>query len=103
LQSQRSTGTLAGNQLLPNASLKRDGKALINLVDGLSLGSVVLVSVTNDNFADHDACLEGRPVERLSGHGDQAQAITATLLVVIGVLLGSDGRDSDQTLSHGSD
>jgi hypothetical protein len=38
--------------------LKRDGKALIDLVDGLSSGSVVLVNVTNDNLADHDARLE---------------------------------------------
>jgi hypothetical protein len=39
LRSQRSAGTFAGNQLLPNASLERDGKALIDLVDGLSSGA----------------------------------------------------------------
>jgi hypothetical protein len=42
LRSQRSAGTLTGNQLLPNASLERDGKVLIDLVDGLSSGLVVL-------------------------------------------------------------
>jgi hypothetical protein len=36
----------------PNASLKRDGKTLIDLVDGLSLRTVVLVSVTNDNLCE---------------------------------------------------
>jgi hypothetical protein len=45
LQGQRSAGALAGNQLLLNAALKRNEKALIDLVDGLSSGSVVLVSV----------------------------------------------------------
>jgi hypothetical protein len=42
LRSQRSAGALAGNQLLPNASLERDEKALIDLVDGLSWGSVAI-------------------------------------------------------------
>ncbi len=69
LRSQCSAGTLASNQLLPNASLERDGKALIDLVDGLSSGSMVLVNVTNGNLADHDARLEGEAVERLPGHG----------------------------------
>jgi hypothetical protein len=41
--------------LLPNASLERDRKVLIDLVDGLSLGTVVLVNVTDDDFVDHDA------------------------------------------------
>ncbi len=72
LRSQRSVGTLVGNQLLPNATLEHDGKALIDLVDGLSSGSVVLVNVTNGNFADHDARLGGGAAERLPGHGDQA-------------------------------
>jgi hypothetical protein len=36
LQSQQSAGALTSNQLLPNASLERDEKALIDLVDGLS-------------------------------------------------------------------
>jgi hypothetical protein len=53
LQSQRLAGTLAGNQLLPNVTLEHDGKALIDLVDGLSSGSIVLVSVTNDNLANY--------------------------------------------------
>jgi hypothetical protein len=57
LRSQHSAGTLAGNQLLPNTTLERDGKALIDLVDGLSSGLVVLVSVTNGNLVDHDARL----------------------------------------------
>jgi phosphosulfolactate phosphohydrolase-like enzyme len=69
--------------------LEHDGKALIDLVDGLSLESVVLVSVTNGNLADHDAHLGGRAAKHLSGHGDQAQAITATLLVIIEMFLGS--------------
>ncbi len=72
---------------------------MIDLVDGLSLGSVVLVSVTNGNLTYHDARLKGGPVERLPGHGDQAQAITATLLVVVRVLLGGGGVGSNQTLS----
>jgi hypothetical protein len=55
LRSQQSTGALAGNQLLPNTSLEHDRKALIDLVDGLSSGSVVLVSVTDGDLADHDA------------------------------------------------
>jgi hypothetical protein len=33
LRSQRSAGTFAGNQLLPNASLERDRKALIDLIN----------------------------------------------------------------------
>jgi hypothetical protein len=39
--------------------LEHDEKALIDLVDGLSSRSVVLVSVTNDNLANHDALLGG--------------------------------------------
>jgi hypothetical protein len=69
--------------------LEHDGKALIDLVDDLSLGSIVLVSVTNDNLADHDAHLDSGTVERFSGHDDQVQAIAPTLLIVIGVLLGT--------------
>ncbi len=99
MRSQRSAGTLAGNQLLPNATLEHNEKALIDLVDGLSSGSVVLVNVTNGNLADHDARLGGGAAECLPGHGNQVQAITPTLLVVIGVLLGSGGLRSDQTLS----
>jgi hypothetical protein len=52
--------------------LERDGKALIDLVDGLSLGLVTLVSMTDGNIVDHDARLGDRAVERLPGHGDQA-------------------------------
>jgi hypothetical protein len=69
--------------LLPNASLERNGKALIDLVDGLSSGSVVLVSVTDGDLVDHDARLRGGAAERLLGHGDQAQAIAPTLFVVV--------------------
>jgi len=47
LRTQRSAGALTGNQLLPNTSLERDGKMLIDLVDGLSSGPVVVVSVTD--------------------------------------------------------
>jgi hypothetical protein len=70
-------------------------KALIDLVDGMSSGSVVLVSVMNGNLANHDARLGGGVAERLPGHGDQAQAIALTLLVVIGLLLSSGGLGSD--------
>jgi hypothetical protein len=56
---------------------------LIDLVNGLFSGSVVLVSVTDGDLADHDARLEGGAAERLPGHGDQAQAIAATLFVVV--------------------
>jgi len=59
----------------PNALLERDGKALIDLVDGLSSRWVVLVSVTDGDLADHDARLEGEAAERLPSHRDQAQAI----------------------------
>ncbi len=100
LVSQRSVGALAGNQLFPNVSLERDGKALIDLVDGLSLGSVVFVSVTDGDLVDHDARLGGGAAERLPCHGDQAQAIAATLFVVVWVLFGDDGLGSDQTLSR---
>jgi hypothetical protein len=80
--------------------LEHDGEALIDLVDGLSSGLVVLISVTNGNFADHDAHLGGKAAERLPGHGDQAQAIVVTLLVIIGVLLGSGDLGNDQTFSR---
>jgi hypothetical protein len=40
LRCQRSVGALTDNQLLPNASLECDEKALIDLVDGLSLFSL---------------------------------------------------------------
>jgi hypothetical protein len=84
LRGQRSTSALAGNQLLSNATLKRDGKALIDLVDGLSSGSVVLVSVADGDLVDHDARLGGGAAKRLPGHDNHAQAIAATLLVVVG-------------------
>jgi hypothetical protein len=58
LWGQRSAGALAGNQLLPNAALKRDEKALIDLVDGLSSRSVVLVGVADGDLADHDVRLD---------------------------------------------
>jgi hypothetical protein len=80
--------------------LERDGKALIDLVDGLSSGSVVLVNMTNGNLADHDVRLGGGPAEHLPDHGDQTQAIAVTLLVIIEVLLGSGSLGNDQTLSH---
>jgi hypothetical protein len=85
--------------LLPNASLERDEKALIDLVDGLSTGLVVLVSVTNGNLADHDAHLGGGPAKHLLGHGDQVQAVAATLLIVIRMLLGNGDLGNDQTHS----
>ncbi len=52
----------------PQRLTERDGKALIDLVDGLSSGSVVLISVTDGDLADHDARLGGGAAERLSGH-----------------------------------
>jgi hypothetical protein len=45
LRGRRSAGALASNQLLSNIALKRDGKALIDLVDGLSPGLIVLVDM----------------------------------------------------------
>jgi hypothetical protein len=90
LRSQQSAGALAGNQLLPNVTLECDEKALIDLVDGLSSGSVMLVSVTDGDLADHDARLGDGATKRLPGHGDQAQAIATTFLVVVRVLLGGD-------------
>ncbi len=86
--------------MLPNVSVERDGKALINLVDGLSSGSVVLVSVTDGDLTDHYVRLGGGAIERLPGHGDQAQAIMVTLLVVVGVFFGSGDLGSNQTLSR---
>jgi hypothetical protein len=80
--------------------LERDEKTLIDLVDGLSSGSIVLVSVTDGDLVDHDARLGGGAAERLSSQGDQAQAITATLLVVVGVLLSGDSLGNDETLSR---
>ncbi len=80
--------------------LKRDEKALIDLVDGLSSGSVVLVSVADGDLANHDACLGGGVVERLLSHDDHAQTITTALLVVVEVLLDGDGLGGDQTLSY---
>jgi hypothetical protein len=40
--------------LLPNVALKCDGKALIDLVNGLFSGSVVLVDVADGDLANHD-------------------------------------------------
>jgi hypothetical protein len=37
---------------------------LIDLVDGLSSGSVVLVNAMNGNLANHDARCEGEAAER---------------------------------------
>ncbi len=73
---------------------------MIDLVDGLSSRAVVLVNMTNDDFVNHDARLGGGAIERLPGHGDQAQAIPATLFVVIEMLLDNDGLGNDQTLSR---
>jgi hypothetical protein len=51
-------------------ALKRDRKALIDLVDGLSSKLVVLVSVTDGDLADHDVHLGDGVVERFPGHDD---------------------------------
>jgi hypothetical protein len=99
LRGQHSAGALAGNQLLPNAALKRSEKALIDLVDGPSSGSVVLVDATDGDLVDHDARLGGGAAECLPGHDNHAQAIAATLLVVVGVLL-SGGLGDNQTFSR---
>jgi hypothetical protein len=80
--------------------LERDGKVLIDLVDGLSSEAVVVVSVMNGYLTDHDARFGAGAVERLPGHGDQAQAIVTTLFIVIGMLLGSGSLGDDQTLSR---
>jgi hypothetical protein len=50
------------------------------MVDGLSSGTVVLVGVTDDDLADYNARFGSGAAERHPGHGDQAQAIAATLL-----------------------
>ncbi len=76
--------------------LKHGEKVLIDLIDGLSSGLVVLVSVVDGDLADHDARFRGGAAERFPGHDDHAQAIAMTLLVVIGVLLGG----GDQILSR---
>ncbi len=60
----------------------------------------MLVSMTSGDLADHDACLESGAIERLPSHGNQAQAIAVTLLVVIGVLLDDGGLGNNQTLSY---
>jgi hypothetical protein len=80
--------------------LECDGKALIDLEDGLSSGSVVLVNVTDGDLADHDARLGGGATKHLSGHGNQAQAIAATLFVIVGMCFSSGNLGSDQTLSY---
>jgi hypothetical protein len=72
---------------------------LIDLVDGLSSGSVVLVGMADGDFVDHDTRLKGGGVERFSGHDDHAQAIVVTLLVIVRVLLGDSGLGNNQTLS----
>jgi hypothetical protein len=73
---------------------------LIDLVDGLSLGSIVLVSVTNNNLPDHDVRLRGEAAKCFPSNGDQAQAIPSTFLVIIEMLLGNGGLGNDQILSH---
>jgi hypothetical protein len=62
-------------QLLPNVSLERDEKALIDLVNGLSSGSIVLVNVTNGDLANHVRVLEAKPP-----NVSQAMAIKPCLL-----------------------
>ncbi len=47
------------------------------------------------DLADHDARLGGGATKCLLGHGDQVQAIAATLLVIVRVLLGGGGLGSD--------
>ncbi len=69
---------------------------LIDLVDGLSSGSIVLVGMTDGDLANHDVHLGGEVAECLPSHDDHAQAIAATLLVVVRVLLGG----GDQTFSR---
>jgi hypothetical protein len=60
----------------------------------------LFVSVTDGDLVDHDAHLGGGAAKRLLGHGDQAQTIATTFLVIIKMLLDSDGLGSDQTLSR---
>ncbi len=55
----------------------------------------MLVSVTDGDLADHDARLGGGATKCLLGHGDQAQAIVVTLLVVVRVLLGDGDLGTD--------
>ncbi len=49
----------------------------------------MLVSVMDGDLVDHDARLEGRASEHLLDHDDHVQAIAATFLVVVEMLLGS--------------
>jgi hypothetical protein len=56
---------------------------------------VVLVSVTDGDLAEYDVRLGSGVAERLPGHGDQAQAIMTTLLVVVRLLFGGDDLGSD--------
>ncbi len=60
----------------------------------------MLVSVTDGNLVDHDVRLRGGAVERFPGHGDQAQAIAVTLLVIVRVLFGGVGLGSDHIFSR---
>jgi hypothetical protein len=57
----------------------------------------VFVGVVDGDLADHDVRLRGGATERLLGHNDHAHAISATFLVVVGVLLGGSGL-GDQDL-----
>ncbi len=60
----------------------------------------MLVGVADGILADHNVRLGGGAAERLPGHDDHVQAIAATLLVVVGVLLGGGGLGDDRTLSR---
>ncbi len=60
----------------------------------------MFVGVADGDLADHDVRLGGEVAERLQGHDDHVQAIAATLLAIVKVLLGGGGLGSDQTLSR---
>ncbi len=61
--------------------LERHEKALIDLVDGLSSGMVVLIGVTDGDLADHDARLKSGATERLPSQGDQTLFIFVQVLI----------------------
>ncbi len=45
------------------------------MVDGLSLGSVMLVDVADGDLEDHDARLRGGAAKRFLGHDDHARPL----------------------------
>jgi hypothetical protein len=79
--------------------LKHDGKALIDLVDGLSLGSVVLIGVVDGDFVDLDARLGAEPPNVSQAMTNMRRPLrrhfsSSKCFLAVAALAG------DQTLSH---